>query len=84
MDPGKRMAHLLRRAGFGLAPRELEQRLATGFERTVADLLEFQATDDGLQNLDQLVGGILDFNAIEDVRTWWVYRMVHTRRPLVE
>ena len=84
MDPGKRMAHLLRRAGFGLAPRELEQRLATGFERTVADLLEFQTTDDGLQNLDQLVGGILDFNAIEDVRTWWVYRMVHTRRPLVE
>jgi len=84
MDPSKRMAHLLRRAGFGLAPRELEQRLASGFERTVADLLEFQGTDDGLQNLDQLVGGILDFNAIEDVRTWWVYRMVHTRRPLVE
>jgi uncharacterized protein (DUF1800 family) len=84
MDPRKRMAHLLRRAGFGVAPRELDQRLAAGFERTVQDLLEFHGTDDGLADLDRLVGGILDFNSIDDVRTWWVYRMVHTRRPLVE
>ncbi len=84
MDPRKRMAHLLRRAGFGVAPRELDRRLALGFERTVHELLEFDGTDDGLADVDRLVGGLLDFNAIDDVRTWWVYRMVHTRRPLVE
>ena len=83
MDPRKRMAHLLRRAGFGVAPRELDRRLAVGFERTVHELLEFEG-DDGLAEVDKLIGGILDFNAIDDVRTWWVYRMVHTRRPLVE
>ena len=83
MDPRKRMAHLLRRAGFGVAPRELDRRLAVGFERTVHELLEFEG-DDGLAEVDRLVGGILDFSAIDDVRTWWVYRMVHTRRPLVE
>ncbi len=84
MDPRKRMAHLLRRAGFGVAPRELDRRLAVGFEATVHELLEFQGGDDGLGEVDRLVGGLLDFNAIDDVRTWWVYRMVHTRRPLVE
>ena len=52
MDPRKRMAHLLRRAGFGVAPRELDRRLAVGFERTVHELLEFEG-DDGLAEVEQ-------------------------------
>jgi len=78
------MAHLLRRAGFGPAPGEVSARLEAGYERNVAELVEFHGVDDGLAELDHLVGGLLDFNQIEDVRTWWVYRMVHSRRPLVE
>ena len=78
------MAHLLRRAGFGPAPGEVQMRLEAGYEKSVAELVEFHGVDDGLAELDHLVGGLLDFNQIEDVRTWWVYRMVHTRRPLVE
>ena len=78
------MAHLLRRAGFGPAPGEVKARLEAGYERSVVELVEFQGVDDGLAEVDHLVGGLLDFNQIEDVRTWWVYRMVHSRRPLVE
>jgi uncharacterized protein (DUF1800 family) len=84
MDPRSRMAHLLRRAGFGPAPGEVKARLEAGYERSVVELVEFQGVDDGLAELDHLVGGLLDFNQIEDVRTWWVYRMVHSRRPLLE
>jgi uncharacterized protein (DUF1800 family) len=85
VDLRTRLAHLLRRAGFGIAPGELERRIADGYEATVHALVEPGGTgDDGLQGLDRQIGGILDFANIDDVRTWWVYRMIHGRQPLVE
>jgi uncharacterized protein (DUF1800 family) len=84
LEPRTRMAHLLRRAGFGLAPGELEARLDHGFEATVHALLEPGAVSDGLGELDHQIGGVLDFSNIDDVRTWWIYRMTHSQRPLVE
>jgi uncharacterized protein (DUF1800 family) len=84
MDPRLRLAHLLRRAGFGLAPGELDARLDAGYEATVHSLLEPGGTDDGLGDLDRQIGGLLDFSNIDDVRVWWIYRMIHSRRPLVE
>jgi uncharacterized protein (DUF1800 family) len=84
MEPRVRLAHLLRRAGFGPAPGELEARLNDGYEQTVRELLESGGVSDGLAEIDTQIGGILDFNNIEDVRTWWIYRMIHSRRPLLE
>src|SRR5450432_320540 len=84
MDPRTRLAHLLRRAGFGVAPGELERRAADGYEATVQALVEPGNGDDGLGDLDHQIGGLLDFANIDDVRTWWVYRMIHSRQPLVE
>jgi Protein of unknown function (DUF1800) len=84
LEPRARMAHLLRRAGFGPAPGEIDQRLAEGYEATVQQLVESGAVAEGLGALDQQIGGLLDFGDIGDVRTWWVYRMIHSRRPLVE
>jgi uncharacterized protein (DUF1800 family) len=78
------MAHLLRRAGFGVAPGEIERRLDDGYEATVAGLVEPGGVPDGLADLDRQIGGILDFANIDDVRTWWIYRMIHGGRPLVE
>src|SRR5579862_8084322 len=78
------MAHLLRRAGFGPAPGEIDARLNDGYDATVNALVESGNISDGLADLDKQIGGILDFNAIEDVRAWWIYRMIHSRRPLVE
>jgi len=84
LDPRTRMAHLLRRAGFGPAPGEVEARLDLGFEACVQQLVESGEVAEGLAEIDRQIGGILDFGEIQDVRAWWVYRMVHSRRPLVE
>src|SRR5215831_6470938 len=84
MDAFTRMAHLLRRAGFGPAPGEIRERLNVGFEATVHALVESGNVADDLADVDAQIGGILDFSNIDDVRTWWTYRMVHSRRPLVE
>jgi hypothetical protein len=84
VEPRMRMAHLLRRAGFGPAPGEVEARLNDGFEQTVRLLLEPGGVSDGLGEIDRQIGGLLDFNNIEDVRTWWIYRMIHSQRPLIE
>jgi hypothetical protein len=84
VEPRIRMAHLLRRAGFGPAPGEVEARLNEGFEQTVHLLLEPGGVSDGLGEIDRQIGGLLDFNNIEDVRTWWIYRMIHSQCPLIE
>ncbi len=84
LDPRTRMAHLLRRAGFGASSGEIESRLEAGYETTVQQLVESGAVAEGLSDLDQQIGGILDFGDIQDVRVWWAYRMIHSHRPLVE
>src|SRR5438477_7620788 len=83
LEPRLRLAHLLRRAGFGPAPGEIDARLADGHEETVRKLLEPGDAAD-LEEIDRQIGGILDFGNIDDVRAWWIYRMIHSRRPLVE
>ena len=80
-----RFAHLYRRAGFGASAGELDAALA------------LNANEDAAFNL--AVDRLLDFQAVAEapdriqVRTddwgdslvrWWLERMVHTRRPLLE
>jgi uncharacterized protein (DUF1800 family) len=84
MDARTRMAHLLRRAGFGPAPGEVERRLNVGYEATVHALVESGNEPDDLADVDAQIGGILDLSNIDDVRTWWTYRMIHSNRPFVE
>ena len=88
----ERIEHLLRRAGFGGSPDEVAELSEIGFQ-AAADLLVFyeQAPDD----IDQRIGvpghvGITtrtQFSpdtSITDARQRWLFRMVHTRRPLQE
>lgn len=84
-DTRSRVALLLRRAGFGASPSELERYVKLGIDGTIDELLhpERVAEDfDGL--LEGLQGHLIDLQNIEDVQTWWLYRMVRSRRPLVE
>jgi uncharacterized protein (DUF1800 family) len=79
------VALLLRRAGFGASPQELERYVGLGVEGTLDELLHperVQEDFDGL--LDSLSGHLIDLQNIEDVQTWWLYRMARTRRPLAE
>ena len=81
----RRVAHLLRRAGFGAPPDEVERCAAQGVEATVDELVNFERVPDTMDaTLKQLDGGLIDLNTLEDVQTWWLYRMLQTKRPLQE
>ena len=75
------MAHLLRRAGFGATREELETYAARGYEDTVEDLVDPErcpAFDDDI--MSRYYGG-------EQFNLWtaqWIYRMVASKRPLIE
>ncbi len=79
------MAHLMRRAGFGVARTELEALVAKGYEATVEELLhpenqadlEFDLMERYLPEYGELAG-------IESNQQGWIYRMINTKRPLQE
>ena len=80
------MAHLMRRAGFGATRKELEARVAKGYEATVEELLNPDDQSD------------LDRNEMMRYHPWtwrpgtlpgmgaaeWLHDMVNTKRPLEE
>ena len=80
------MAHLMRRAGFGVRREELEARVAKGYEATVEELL----SPDQQEPVD-----IYDLYRYQPW-SWkpgtiygmghaaWVYRMLNTNAPLQE
>ena len=84
-DSDAKLAHLLRRAGFGPRPSEWPKWQQMGLPGATQTLLHPEQTPDHLQDLLGEIGGdYVDFNDLGSVRQWWLYRMVHTRRPLEE
>ncbi|MBV9896174.1 MAG: DUF1800 domain-containing protein [Chloroflexi bacterium] len=80
-----RISLLLRRAGFAARPVELDYYTKLGWDGTLNELLHPELVQEDLDGLlGSLQGGLLDLQNIEDVQTWWLYRMVQTRRPLLE
>ena len=80
------IAHLLRRAGFGATRQELEEYAARGYGATVEELLHPDEAsafeDDDLlrrYHVDQN-----DCRLIAPAQTYWLYRMINTKRPLEE
>lgn len=78
-----RVAHLLRRAGFGYTEAELDEFAARGFQGTLDHLLHYERVDNSELEA-QLEVLQVDFTRIEEVKFWWLYRMLYTRRPLQE
>ena len=79
------MAHLLRRAGFGATPDELDRAMAEGYEATVDELLSPDHPDvmpDDLMRRYHV--GVSDMRAASDAVARWMYRMVMTDTPLRE
>jgi len=75
--------HLLRRAGFGTTIEEQQRYKQLGFDATLKEILSPESVkDDAMEKLvdDQN----FDFTDLGDLRRWWIYRMMFTKRPLVE
>lgn len=70
-----RIAHLLRRAGFGPSEQELNEYVSLGYDGAVSRLLDYESIPE-----------MPDLVAPEDVglQVWWLDKMVHTSRPLQE
>ncbi|HNV01977.1 MAG TPA: DUF1800 domain-containing protein [Vicinamibacterales bacterium] len=87
------LRHLLRRAGFGASDAELEYYSRLGRRGTVETLVDFEQIHD---DVDAFVGapGYVGVKAagavfspntvIGDARQRWLFRMIHTARPLQE
>lgn len=84
--------HLLRRAGFGASPEDVDEYVDLGFSNTVARLINYEAVPDDVDRLIGKAGYVavtartefLPASNITDARQRWLFRMVHTRRPLQE
>src|SRR6476661_3079755 len=88
----RQIEHLLRRAGFGATPDELSFYGDMSVDQAVDALIEYERVDD---NVDSLIskpgfvgvttrGQFLPAANITDARQRWLFRMMHSERPLQE
>jgi uncharacterized protein (DUF1800 family) len=82
IDERRQMAHLLRRAGFGASPAELEDYLKLGFDDAVDRLLHPEDVEEGDVELPAELDA--DPSRLQSIQLKWLYRMVNTNRPLAE
>lgn len=75
--------HLLRRAGFGCSLEEQRYFRKQGFDASLDELLNpEEVKNDKLEELLETTS--FDFTDLGDLKRWWLYRMMFTRRPLEE
>ena len=80
------IAHLLRRAGFGATRAEIDRAVAQGYEATVEELLHPETQPD-LEIEDLIRRYHTDQNSLmllESSQSYWLYRIINSRRPLEE
>ena len=77
-----RAGHLYRRAAFGANWEQLQQALSEGPQRTIDKLLKPQADMEVFNaTYDEYEASV---NSINDLRAWWLRRMIQTPHPLLE
>src|SRR5438034_1260063 len=90
--PDRQIEHLLRRAGFGARPDELDVYGQMSVDEIVDSLVNFESQTD---DVDRKMGkpgyvgtttrGIFSPSSnITDARQRWLFRLVHSDRPLQE
>ena len=96
MAPDARVQHLLRRAGFGTTTAEAAAFSQRGVVATLDALVDYYTTPDevdasigqpGYSAVTPSAGASEPFSpssSINDARQRWLFRMVHSRRPLQE
>ena len=85
--------HLMRRAGFGASQAQVEQFAEMGYAATVDYLLDYEEVPDtvdekigqaGYAGVTVRSGQFLPRTNITDARQRWLFRMIHSERPLQE
>jgi uncharacterized protein (DUF1800 family) len=90
--PNRQIEHLLRRAGFGARPDELDLYAGQSVSEVVDTLVDYEQMPD---DVDLRIGktgyvgtttrGVFSPNTnITDARQRWLFRLVHSDRPLQE
>lgn len=83
-------AHLLRRAGFGGLPDEINTLEQLSVDNAISYVLDYPEKDEAyeehfasLRRYGYLQGVLLP-DELKDVQAWWLYRMRHATHPLQE
>jgi uncharacterized protein (DUF1800 family) len=92
LTPDRRIEHLLRRAGFGARPDEVEFYGAMSIGQAVDTLVNYDRVADDVDSFigkggyvnTTIRGQFLPQSNIVDARQRWLFRMVHSDRPLQE
>src|SRR5689334_10412148 len=77
-------AHLLRRAGFGGTPAEIEELAGMGHADAVEKLLTFKYDGNLAFNLQRKFDEVGYQPGLNDLQYWWLLTMVRTKQPLQE
>jgi uncharacterized protein (DUF1800 family) len=81
----RRIAHLLRRAGFGATAEETAAYSQIGFDAAVQRLLDYQSVpNDQVDSQVAVMEGQLDMTRLPSIQAIWMYRILNTSRPLEE
>jgi len=79
------IAHLYRRAAFGLRADELDQLTLLGYRANVERLLQFTGGDSSADAVaEPAVDGNPDASRLPALIGWWLQRMVASEKPLWE
>jgi len=79
------MSHLFRRAGFGARREEIEAALEKGYEATVEELLHPENQPELDHDLIYRYWvDIKEHRQIDPSQSYWIYRMINSRKPLEE
>jgi uncharacterized protein (DUF1800 family) len=79
------LAHLLRRTGFGWNAKDWKAASGLGLSGLTQQRLHPESVPDNLEQVQQtIVGDFVDLDNLDSIRQWWVFRMVHSSRPLLE
>jgi len=85
MDQQRQLfSHLLRRAGFGANPAELDTYVALGYEGAVNRLLNYEQTPDSYPDYQPTDLNQNGRPKLGELQLWWLNRMLITGRPLQE
>jgi uncharacterized protein (DUF1800 family) len=91
-SPDLEMMHVLRRAAFGARPEEIADHSKRGLSATLDEFINFTNIPDDVDDKIGTPGYVgttsngpfSPSTVINDARQRWLFRMVHSRRPLQE